>query len=108
MGIKDITGKLSNRLFRLAADMDAKSMYPSIIQAYNITPEAEVGTISYTEKDPTTGDVVDKTDQFVDDYLSNNGFLFAQKYMNLPGITEMNAELHKSMKEPTEAEEDTE
>lgn len=87
VGIKQLSGELSNRIFRFAADLDASSMYPSSIRAYNITPEAEMCTIKV--KDTVNDEEVDKTGEFVDHYLANDPMLFCQKYMNLPTIEQM-------------------
>ncbi len=96
VGIRQLSGELSDRIFRFAADLDASSMYPSTIRAYNITPEAEVGTILFGYKDEN-GDFIDKTGEFVDHYLANDPMLFCQKYMNLPTITEMEEYIAKKV-----------
>ena len=63
-------------------------MYPNNIIAYNICAESRVGTIKYYKNDEN-GNKIDMSDEFVDDYISNDGFLFSQKYYNLPSIDEM-------------------
>lgn len=99
VGIVGPDGKKSDRLFRFAADMDANSMYPSNIRAYNITPEAEKFTIIYKDIDPTTKELLNETPTFVDDLLSNDGFSFSQKYYKYPTVREMKAFIDSQLQE---------
>ena len=88
VGSENILGRKSNKIFKYATDMDANQMYPNNIIAYNICAESRVGTIKYYKNDENNNKI-DMSDEFVDDYISNDGFLFSQKYYNLPSIAEM-------------------
>lgn len=88
VGIPDISGKPSNRIFKYATDMDFSSMYPNTIRQRNITPEAEIGTIHYY--DPLVNDTEEnQNNNFLDHFISNNGLKFSEDYYNLPKAEEI-------------------
>lgn len=79
-----ITYNPSSKIFELAIDFDLSSLYPSIIIAYNISPETCYYKI--TMKDLDGNDV---TDIFMDDLISNDYINFGNKWYGLPNISEM-------------------
>lgn len=95
VGEKDISGRKGNRIFEYVTDEDASQMYPSTIRQRNITPEAELGTMSVNNDR-------DQTLAFIDDYVSNNGLLFSQKYYGLPSLDQLYLDLKSKGYKPSD------
>lgn len=82
-GLPDATGNQSNRIFNWLADMDFSQMYPSTIAQRNISPDTVEFSLSYYDGDEN------KTEEFMDDWSSANGYKYATKYYNLPTIDDI-------------------
>lgn len=87
-GEMNAAGKVSNRIFKYITDMDYSQMYPSTIRQRNISPETEFFTLEYYEEDEN-GNRVDKTEEFMDDYISGDGYHFGVKYYGLPSLSQL-------------------
>ena len=79
----------SNKIYDLATDMDFSALYPSLIEAFNISPNAIDLKLFFYILDHDTNEYVEKTDEFMDDLLSQDSINFCCKYYNLPKITEL-------------------
>lgn len=84
-------GNLSQFIFKHVTDLDLSSLYPNIQIAFNIAPETFTGALRYTVKDPVTGVVEDKTNDFIDAYNSRDAVKFGIEYYGLPNYQEMEA-----------------
>lgn len=82
VGIKLPSG-LSNFIFDDATDIDLAALYPSVTQAFNISPETFMGKIEYKNSDN-----IDETIHFIDGYNSNDGINFGMEFLGLPSITD--------------------
>ena len=87
-GKEMITGK-SNKIFDLATDMDFSSLYPSIIETFNIAPEGIDLKVFVEKINEETGEYEYITDEFMDDFLSKDTINFCKKYYGLPSYSEM-------------------
>ena len=84
----EILGKMSKFLFENCIDFDLSSLYPSIILAFNISPETCEGKIDIRDNDGN-----DISSEFVDDYTSRDYVNFAQKWFGVTSIDDMIKEL---------------
>ena len=82
-------GNLSQFIFKHVTDLDLSSLYPNIQIAFNIAPETFTGALRYMVKDPVTGVVEDKTNDFIDAYNSRDAVKFGIEYYGLPNYQEM-------------------
>lgn len=89
IGIDMGNGNLSQFIFKHVTDLDLSSLYPNIQIAFNIAPETFTGALRYTVKDPVTGVVEDKTNDFIDAYNSRDAVKFGIEYCGLPNYQEM-------------------
>lgn len=79
----------SNKIYDLATDMDFAALYPSIIEVMNVAPDAIDLKLFFYIKDKDTNEYIEKTDEFMDDLLSQDSINFCHKYYKLPSISEM-------------------
>lgn len=91
-----INGKPTNRIFDFVVDFDLSALYPSIIRAFNISPDTKYGKIIYHElvyeKDGVpfpNGVIVDKSPTFMNHLMTRDSINFCHEYYNLPDIEEM-------------------
>lgn len=91
IGIDMGNGNLSQFIFKHVTDLDLSSLYPNIQIAFNIAPETFTGALRYMVKDPVTGVVEDKTNDFIDAYNSRDAVKFGIEYYGLPNYQEMEA-----------------
>lgn len=82
---ESIDGIRSSRVFSNAVDFDASSMYPSIIRAYDIDPEAQIGTILFKDENGTP----ELCPEFMEVLLTCNPVEIGSKYFNLPRLDEL-------------------
>lgn len=91
VGMKTILGN-SDKIFESVIDFDLSSLYPSIIQAFNISPETNAGDleIGHIELNNMNDQkFIDETPDFVDKYNSNNDIKFGIDYYGLPDLVEL-------------------
>ena len=76
---------LSQYLFEEVCDLDLSSLYPSIIIAFNLSPETFIKKINVrkTEYDQTKTSIEDIV---IDDYISKDYVSIGHKYFNLPNM----------------------
>lgn len=93
IGMKLIEGlqEMSDKIFNNVSDFDLASLYPSIMEAFNISPETFVCKLNYAEE--KDGEFVNKTPEFIDDYNSNDGVNFCVKYMGMPDLDTASEEI---------------
>lgn len=89
IGVKLISS-LSKFIHNDVTDVDYAALYPSLTEIYNISPETHAGKITYIDKNGN-----DKTDLFIDGYVSNDGISFGIDYMGMPTVDELLDELDK-------------
>ena len=75
----EIMGKKSKYLYESVIDFDLSSLYPSIILAFNISPETCYGKL----------DMQGNEEAFLNDYSTHDYINFGKKWFNLPGLDEM-------------------
>lgn len=135
-GITDITGKPSSNIFENVFDEDFASLYPSIIMAYNLSPNTQIGKFflidndikeklitkfgydglfqisksdeeadsgfSYAEDAGYDSVVLEGTDDLgptlVDSLQSHNWTRIGEKFLDLPSVEDILAEI-KEIKE---------
>lgn len=75
----------SQYLFEEVCDLDLSSLYPSIIIAFNLSPETFIKKINVrkTEYDQTKTSIEDIV---IDDYISKDYVSVGHKYFNLPNM----------------------
>jgi DNA polymerase elongation subunit (family B) len=74
-------------------DFDFTSLYPSIIMVFNIDETTQLGKIIYNNEDDE-----DKSPELADDIICKDEIFFAQKYLSLPDIQEMDKILTNKLK----------
>ncbi|WCS68259.1 hypothetical protein Goe21_01490 [Bacillus phage vB_BsuM-Goe21] len=79
----ELLGEKSKFLFENCIDFDLSSLYPSIIQAFNISPETCYGRVIIEE------DGNDISKEYVDDYSSKDYINFGNKWHNLPTTSDL-------------------
>jgi len=79
----------SDKIFDLATDMDFSALYPSIIECFNIAPDAIDTKLYYMKKNKDTKEFEDITSEFMDDLLSRDAINFCMKYYNFPSPNEI-------------------
>ncbi|BDE75617.1 hypothetical protein [Staphylococcus phage S6] len=96
----------SNRLFSNVCDFDLSALYPSIIRAYNITPEGHVGKMNILDKDRITvpkyeedKDNYDFNTEFVSKFNSQDSVAFAQEFHGLPPLIKASDDIIKELEE---------
>jgi len=94
--ISEINGIPTNKIFELLIDMDLTALYPSITQAYNISPSTLKYKIKYedyssikTDGGGTISGMFNLTDSFMEKYISDDVITYCNKYHNLPDVEEM-------------------
>lgn len=80
---KELNGVLSNRIFEYVIDFDLSSLYPSIIRAYNISPNTELAKVKFNLTDDY------ENDRFIDRYMTRDSINFSIDYYNLPSFDEL-------------------
>ena len=90
IGVRLISS-LSKFIHNDVTDVDYAALYPSLTEIYNISPETHAGKITYIDKNGN-----DKTDLFIDGYVSNDGISFGIDYMGMPTVDELLDELDKA------------
>jgi DNA polymerase elongation subunit (family B) len=88
IGKEMINGK-SDKIFDLATDMDFASLYPSIIEAFNIAPEGIDLKLFVEKLNKETNEYESITDEFMDDFMSCDSVNFCHKYYGLASYSEM-------------------
>ena len=86
-----INGVPSNKVLGNVIDMDLSALYPSIDIAYNIASDTmryKIIVIDNTIKPNEDNDHI-VTDQFFENYISNDNINYGKKYHGLPDIKEM-------------------
>ena len=79
----ELLGKKSKYLYESVIDFDLSSLYPSIILAYNISPETCFGKLTI-ENNP-----IGTEEEFLNEYVTHDVINFGKKWFNMPGIDEM-------------------
>lgn len=87
IGIKIVYDK-SNKLMDCVVDFDLTALYPSIIIAFNISPESYAGRITVMRRN-IIDEFEDCTKDFIDDYISNDTINFCSKWLKLSTIEEI-------------------
>ena len=80
----DLSTGMSQFLHDDVTDVDLKSLYPSITEAYNISPETHMGKIDYLND---KGE--DETIHFMDGYTSDDPINFGIEFLGLPNVEEL-------------------
>jgi DNA polymerase elongation subunit (family B) len=80
----EILGNLSRFLFENCIDFDLSSLYPSIILAFNISPETCYGRAFIDDENGN-----DITDKYIDDYSSRDYVNFGTKWLGLPSVSDI-------------------
>ena len=80
-----IDGIKSSRVFANVADFDASAMYPSIIRAFDIDPEALIGSVYFDNEEG----IPESNPVFMEVLLTNNPLEIGSKYFNLPSLDEL-------------------
>jgi DNA polymerase elongation subunit (family B) len=80
----EILGKLSKFMFENCIDFDLSSLYPSIILAFNISPETCYGRVFIYDNEGN-----DISNDYVDDYSSRDYVNFAVKWFDAPTVTDL-------------------
>ena len=74
--------------------IDLASLYPSEIQAFNISPETHRGKIDFINEEGKN-----VTPEFIDAFNSNNPVQYCIEYYGLPNMREMEAIILNKTKE---------
>jgi len=85
IGMK-IAEALSQFMFENCIDFDARSLYPSTISTFNISPETCIGKLKMMKYDRVAEVYIDKAPEFVDDYTSDDVINFGHKWFELPSL----------------------
>ena len=121
-GILDASGKPSKYVFEHVFDEDLTSLYPSIIRAFNLDKNTQLGkfflldgsikkklldhydydglfAVSKNEEADSDGSSSDDiTPTFIDSLMSHNWGRIGEKFFNLPSTTDMIKDIEKEIK----------
>jgi DNA polymerase elongation subunit (family B) len=80
----EILFKKSNHIFENNIDFDLSSLYPSIILAFNISPETCYGRATVMDENDN-----DVSHEFTEDYASRDYVNFGTKWLGMPTVTDI-------------------
>jgi len=79
----------SQYMFEEVCDLDLSSLYPSIIIAFNLSPETFIKKLNVRTINPFDQTEINVEDVLVDDYISKDYVSLGKKYFNLPNMSEL-------------------
>jgi DNA polymerase elongation subunit (family B) len=83
-----VGGTRSDRIFERVCDLDLSSLYPSIILAYNIDFATMFGKVDIWDCDEN-GDDINRSEEFMNNWVSDDMVAIGAKWMNLPSAEEL-------------------
>jgi len=86
---EEILNQKSRYLHKFVIDMDLAQLYPSIIQALNMSEDTLKFQIVIPDTNELDGKTEDRSREFVQDYTSGDIIGFGKRYFNAPDITDM-------------------